>query len=108
MNIDKTKVFHIHHSREINDMMPWTKHPEEIDMDNYDRVAKVRCETLDDAYRLTNHIDRPWWENDLVVKTVEREVRSTSIGDIIVAGHHEAYIVASVRFEPVTLIQWKD
>lgn len=43
-------------------------------------VADV--DALEDAFRLTNHIDDPWWENEGV--TLTKESRSTSVGDVIV------------------------
>lgn len=44
-------------------------------------VAVVDTDDLDEAYRLTNHIDKLWWENEGVVAL--RESRSTSIGDVL-------------------------
>lgn len=47
---------------------------------DYELVAEIDCETADEAFKLTNHIDRPWWENDL---KVIKESRSSSVGDIV-------------------------
>lgn len=44
-------------------------------------VAVVDTDDLDEAYRLTNHIDKLWWHNEKVVAL--RESRSTSIGDVL-------------------------
>ena len=38
---------------------------------------------LEEAYRLTNHIDCPWWENEGVMKVIDGNARSTSVGDRI-------------------------
>ena len=48
---------------------------------HYDLIATIKCEKLDDTFRLTNHIDEPWWDNP-EVRTVQ-ESRSTSVGDLV-------------------------
>lgn len=45
-------------------------------------VALVACPSLDDAFRLTNHIDAEWWDNDGIIAF--RPARSTSPNDVIV------------------------
>jgi hypothetical protein len=50
----------------------------------FEMVGIVTSEDLDDAYRLTNHIERNWTENDEVATPVDVEPRSTSVGDIFV------------------------
>jgi hypothetical protein len=50
---------------------------------DYDHVANVLTKTVEEAYRLTNHIDNPWWDNERVVKTVKDSRRSTSVGDVV-------------------------
>jgi len=47
-------------------------------------VADGQRDAADVAFQLTNHFDRAWWENDGVRKVVAREVRSTSVGDVVV------------------------
>jgi hypothetical protein len=37
---------------------------------------------LDEAFKLTNHINEPWWDNEKVEALVNS--RSTSVGDVIV------------------------
>jgi hypothetical protein len=52
--------------------------------DNYDLVAEVETDKLSEAFRLTNTIDNPWWENPSVEKKfLSSGCRSTSIGDIV-------------------------
>ena len=48
---------------------------------DYELVAEVDTDNVEFAYRQTNHIDRPWWENHGV--TTLKQVRSTSVGDVI-------------------------
>ena len=49
---------------------------------DFDLVAEVEGNSLDEAFRLTNHIDRAWWDNPGVI--THKKSRSTSVGDIIV------------------------
>lgn len=56
------------------------KHPKFTEED-FDLVAEVDVPTLDEAYVLTQHIEREWSMNDKV-KTIKPS-RSTSIGDIL-------------------------
>lgn len=48
-------------------------------------VAEVQTDDLEEAYRLTQNIDRPWSQN-ANVKAEHRENRSTSIGDVLQKG----------------------
>lgn len=52
--------------------------------DGYALVATVRCHDIDDAFRLTNHIDTAWWKNEGVVLVGPPAHRSTSVGDVVV------------------------
>lgn len=46
-------------------------------------VAKVEAESLEEVFRLTNHIDHDWRQNPGVMPSnVAR--RSTSVGDVVV------------------------
>ena len=51
---------------------------------DYVHVADVNGHTVEDAYRLTNHIDCYWWDNAGVTVICETPCRSTSVGDIVV------------------------
>lgn len=66
----------------------------------YQLVAVVEAGTLEEAYRLTNHIDHDWWENALVRTLATTPPRSTSVGDVLVR-HGQAWIVARVGFIPL-------
>lgn len=58
--------------------------PTTQDAGEFTLVATVAATDLERAYMLTNHIDRPWWENEGVVKEVEEDVRSSSMGDMFI------------------------
>ena len=48
-------------------------------------VPEDRSDEWDDwAFQCTNHIDRPWWENEGVTLVGEPKQRSTSVGDVVV------------------------
>lgn len=49
---------------------------------DYELVAELDSNDIDEAFRLTNHIDQPWYENQ-GVKALKK-ARSTSVGDVIV------------------------
>lgn len=49
---------------------------------DFELVAEVDTDNVDEAFRLTNHIDQSWYENE-GVKTIKKS-RSTSVGDIVV------------------------
>lgn len=51
-----------------------------------------------EAFEKTNTIDRYWWENDGVEKTVPGGCRSTSVGDVVVIGE-KAYRCKPVGWE---------
>jgi len=49
---------------------------------DYKKVAIVESENIDDVFRITNHIDRDWTENEEVEWFLEGGQRSTSVGDV--------------------------
>lgn len=61
----------------------------EITISEYNRIADIECDSLDDAYNLSQNIDSSWLDNKEVTAyyskyTEERkEARSTSVGDLI-------------------------
>ena len=56
--------------------------------EDYVHVANVNSHAVEDAYRLTNHIDDAWWNNEGVTLIGEPKHRSTSIGDVVVLVDH--------------------
>jgi hypothetical protein len=65
-------------------------------------VARVDTNELDDAYRLTNHIDSDWQENPGVeaVGDAGKGARSTSVGDVLEM-NDGYWMVASFGFTPM-------
>lgn len=63
----------------------------------YNKVADVHTDDLEQAFELTNNINRPWSENEGVV-AVEGGTRSTSTGDIMKMADGSLHLVASYGF----------
>ena len=68
-------------------------------LDGTTLVAEVETNDLEEAFKLTNHIDRAWWENE-GVKLIGEETRSSSMGDVFVI-NGEQHIVAMCGFEKI-------
>lgn len=51
-------------------------------MSDFEIVASVKTDDLDEAFKLTNSINKPWFNNPQV-KVIKKSRRSTSIGDIL-------------------------
>lgn len=67
--------------------------------DTYEYVAGVESDDLNDAYRLTNHIDGNWIENEGIEAFGEMH-RSTSVGDLMIA-KDGIYVVAPFGFDKI-------
>jgi hypothetical protein len=52
-------------------------------------------QSLEIAYRQTQHVSRPWWDNDDVLL----HVRSTSVGDMLADEQGNLFVVESVGFQ---------
>jgi len=57
-------------------------HPEFTQKD-FKAVAVVEAQSVDDVFRITNHIDDSWTKNPEVIRYVGQP-RSTSVGDVVV------------------------
>ena len=73
--IKMSKVFHATKPTFGYGLTP--KWPEE-----YQLVAELETESLEEAFNLTNHVNCAWWDNE-GVKLVKQS-RSTSVGDIVI------------------------
>jgi len=95
--------------------------------DGYKPVAEIEVaiqesgiSMLEEVYRLSNHIDKSWYENhgvrvidDMSWTHVKQEdgsrrrvrmLRSTSVGDVVLdTDTDEAFIVAGCGFQPIKL-----
>jgi hypothetical protein len=107
-------MFMVHHTRDwgINGSLNLmterelaTYRPNKL---KYNVVALVELpsgEDYGDTFRITNHIDRPWYDNP-EVKWCDRTARSTSVGDLVEnVESKELYVCASIGWCKVT---WED
>jgi hypothetical protein len=72
----------------------------------YTEVAEVDTDSFDTAYRLTNHIESSWTENEGVTAKGEKN-RSTSVGDLMGPDDGSFHIVSNFGFNKVTWIPKK-
>jgi hypothetical protein len=66
----------------------------------YQLVAEVDCDTLGEAFELTNAIDAPWEENEEVTSIVN-PCRSTSVGDIVVDNEGKVHLCETVGWKEI-------
>ena len=64
-------------------------------------VAECDSDDLGEIFEITNHIEQAWWLNEGVRKTIESQVRSTSVGDVIVLSNGSAYVVATIGWSAI-------
>lgn len=50
----------------------------------YEKVAEVDCISPEHVFQTTQHINASWQTNQEVVKLFKQQVRSTSVGDMVV------------------------
>jgi hypothetical protein len=70
-----------------------------MSLNMFRKVAHVQTENLEDVFRLTNHIEGSWTENEGVGVWAEN-VRSTSVGDVLI-NDNGVFVVAPCGFEKV-------
>lgn len=74
------------------------------ELGEYEKVAKVRSEDLDEVYFLTNSITDYWGKNDEVtVRFGSTGERSTSVGDLIQKDTGEMFLVRGCGFKQLDL-----
>jgi hypothetical protein len=91
-------VWHLDNSRDAG----WAETPAAWPV-GYTKVAEIAADDLEDAFRMTNSIDRPWWQvADVALMTGGRVgARSSSVGDVFeIEG--VANRIASDGFEEVS------
>ena len=71
----------------------------------YEQVAEVDTDDKETAFRLTNHIDSPWNDNEYVqnetvkpIGSAKDRARSTSVGDLMIDDDGDMWIVSPVGF----------
>ena len=94
MNREKQERFAVYHANDLHAMIaPQADHWLTDRSRHYTHVADVEA-PLGQVFALTNHIDRPWTDNPEVVWHTAAQVRSTSVGDVILSGENgQAWLV---------------
>ena len=88
------KIYKVYHNSDFLDHPSWKWGDVMPDSEKLELVAMVNCDTLDDAFRCTNHIDRNWMDNPNVMPLVLR-ARSTSCGDVVESPDGRKWVVAA-------------
>ena len=86
---------------------------EAIELGEYEEVAEVDTHDKETAFRLTNHIEHNWTFNEGVRIDLEKtdQLRSTSVGDLMIDDNGDRWIVAPVgfkRLDPINADVWRD
>lgn len=87
----KYKIYHA-----VNPTFGMTKQNFPAD---YKQVAIVETTSLDEAFRITNHIDEDWRKNPEVLETIGDKFRSTSVGDVVVDENDNGFECVSIGWE---------
>jgi hypothetical protein len=77
--------------------------------DDYRHVADVEAPNMGEVFRLTNHIDESWTENEGVSvpgRVDPRTVRSTSVGDVIQDRNRYYAVAPTGHVLLATLNEW--
>jgi hypothetical protein len=61
--------------------------------EKYIKVAEVEASSLDDVWGITQNVNHVWTKSPRVVWSKSQELRSTSVGDVIIQ-NGKAYLVA--------------
>jgi hypothetical protein len=68
----------------------------------YELVARIDSDDLEDAFRYTNHIETSWHKHPAhIVTPMPGDHRSTSVGDVV-CRNGRTYVVAPVGFKLLT------
>lgn len=90
------KILHANHGNFFAD---------ELSINDYTHVASVQCQTLDDVFHITQNLYKNWTKNNGVLHSIG-ELRSTSVGDIIIEeGTGKMFMVENIGFREVKVKQ---
>ena len=93
-------TFQIYHAKEPTFLAP---HPA-FNQDNFELVAELECEDLEEAYFRSNNVRHSWVTNECVTwvkpnaESRSNERRSTSVGDVVVDHYGVAHRVEMAGF----------
>jgi len=74
---------------------------EELPIDAYTHVASVQASTLVEVYEMSQNFTKNWTKNNGVIHSIG-ELRSTSVGDIIIEeGTGKKFMIENIGFSEV-------
>ena len=82
--MSEIKLMQVAHAKKSNFGFPRPVYPADFEVVALVEVPDGTVPNPDQAYQLTNHIDKPWWENAAVTLVGAANHRSTSVGDLVV------------------------
>ena len=99
----RQKRYHVYHRIHMDLMIQFGRLPEQVARSDYQKVAEVRAEDLEEVFTLTNHrSEKPWWQHpDVTPASSNPAYRSISVGDVFQRGR-KLWMVASVGMVQVT------
>lgn len=74
--------------------------------DDFVLVAEVNSDSLEEIYRLTNHIDEAWWDNPGVKRIPENPVRSTSTGDLVILSDGRMFVCCTIGWSQIGTMKY--
>ncbi len=104
-------LFAVFHKKDPDFGVMWfgSDAPASVKIVEFDKVAEVVCDELGDVFRITNHIDKSWQENEEVTFSV-KSARSTSIGDVVIDSTGLAFLCDHVGWKRISIVdaasQW--
>ena len=98
----RSKRYHVCHRIHLDLMIQFGHLPEQVARSDYQKVAEVRADDLEEVFTLTNHrSEEPWWQHpDVTPASPNPAYRSTSVGDVIQQGR-QVWIVQNVGWGQV-------
>lgn len=96
-------AYEVYHRKQLDLTILFGQLPQEIAVSDYQKVAEVRADDLEEVFALTNHCSElPWWQHSQVTPAhAQPKYRSTSVGDVV-AEAGQVWMVASSGFVTVT------
>ena len=96
----------IYHKMDLFEKVP-PAIEDQVNLNDYEKVAEINTTELDDAWTLTNTVEVSWPDKKGVKNLTGKgstDVRSTSVGDLMITGNGDAFLVDYTGFKPVVVI----
>lgn len=102
---EKTEKFKVYHSKDwaLNSLLHFNTDGYVPHKDDYELVAEVHAQDLEQVFFFTNHVDKEWFDH-LNVNCV-KESRSTSVGDLVEDADGKLHLCAGIGWVEIA---WGD